>query len=253
MQTFGMILIPAGECLVGDDDPDYLVTNYGWPDLTKPGMISRAEWFKKQHETPSRTVWVDSYWIEVHPVTNGQYSKFVSAGGYQTRDFWDDEGWEWVQHYNISCPDPRTNWRAPDRALHPIAGVNWFEAFAYAKWAGKRLPTAEEWECAARGYDRRIWPWGSDWEPDYLNSTESRINDTTPVGSFPKGKSPFGCYDMAGNVDEWTIDTVHSDNRGLKRGGTWRTPGWHCRCSHRCGSSKEHRNPTIGFRCCSNG
>lgn len=250
MHTSDMIKIQAGACIIGEDDPISVIRNYGWNDLQEDELsISREVWFRKQHEIPCRIVWVDSFWIDINPVTNGQYAEFVKSGGYETEAFWDEQGWEWVQRYNIREPDARTHWNNPHRVLHPVAGVNWFEASAYAKWADKRLPIAEEWEKAARGTDGRVWPWGNIWKPENLNSLESGINDTTPVGGFPAGRSPYGCYDMAGNVDEWIIDTIFDDNRGLKRGGTWHTPGWHCRCSHRCGADKYHRNPTTGFRC----
>jgi len=97
--------------------------------------------------------------------------------------------------------------------------------------------------------DGRIFPWGNYWDASRLNSYEGGVWNTAPVGSFESGISPCGCHDMAGNVNEWTVDLLFDDERGLMRGGTWSTRGWHCRCSHRCGSGKLHRNPTIGFRC----
>ncbi len=192
---------------------------------------------------------MDSFWIARFPVTNAEDGQFVAAGGYVTPAWWDPEGWAWVQEGGVREPDSRSHGAAPQRARHPVVGVTWWEAMAYARWAGHRLPTADEWEKAARGTDGRVWPWGDAWDPSKLNSREQGRQETTPVGSFPAGRSPYGCDDMAGNVDEWTTDPRHADTRGLKRGGTWNTPGWHCRCSHRCGSRKDHRNPTIGFRC----
>lgn len=245
-----MVFVPAAECIIGEDNPCEVIRGLGWNDLEEGELsISRREWFAKQHETPRRRMFIPGFYIDVFPVTNEEYIRFVDDGGYHRQELWDEEGWMYIRQYGIASPDSRGNCRDPERGRRPVCGVNWYEASAYAGWVGKRLPTSYEWERAARGTDGRTFPWGNYWDASRLNSYERGLCDTTPVGSFESGISLCGCHDMSGNVNEWTVDLLFDDERGLMRGGTWSTRGWHCRCSHRCGSGKLHRNPTIGFRC----
>jgi len=144
------------------------------------------------------------FYIDRYPVTNAEYKKFVEATG---------------------APEP-THWRRgtwPEgKADHPVVNVTWEQAAAYAEWAGKRLPTEEEWEKAARGTDGREWPWGSTFDPSRCNTNESGIWDTTPVGKYsPAGDSPYGAADMAGNVWEWIGGKPSPLRMPLRRFLTW--------------------------------
>ena len=133
-------------------------------------------------------MYLDAYAIDRYPVTNAQYKKFIDEKGYTP-----PPGWHGDQY-----PSGKAN--------HPVLYVTWHDAQAYAEWAGKRLPTEAEWEKAARGTDGRLWPWGNDWREGHCNCAENKTDDTTPVGIFPAGRSPYGVDDMAANVWEWCAD-----------------------------------------------
>ncbi len=141
---------------------------------------------------------LDAYWIGKHEVTNRQFAAFVQATGYQA------EG-NWRQSFK------------PGLENHPVVSVSWYDAQAYCRWAGLRLPTEAEWEKAARGLDGRLYPWGDTWDAQKCNNRDLKRPDllarmasvhngrgTLPIGSFPEGASPFGLLDAAGNVFEWT-------------------------------------------------
>lgn len=161
--------------------------------------------FAKPHEKPGRIVHLPGYFIDHHPVTNRQFRSFVRDGGYSRSELWPPEGWAWIQSEKIQGPAgwAHRDFRGED---HPAAGVSWYEADAYARWAGKRLPTEAEWEKAARGGDRRRFPWGNDFPDTSLANFDNVEGHTTPVGSYPDGASPFGLTDMAGNVNNWCLD-----------------------------------------------
>jgi formylglycine-generating enzyme required for sulfatase activity len=133
--------------------------------------------------------------------------------------------------------------------MHPVIYVSFFGAHAYARWAGKLLPTEQEWEKAARGTDGRIYPWRNEFRADFCNAGFN-INHTTPVYQFHQGESPYGCYDMAGNVWEWT-SSIYDKDKDIRvlRGGTWFNFQDNCRCASRNRSRPTERDETVGFRC----
>jgi iron(II)-dependent oxidoreductase len=128
--------------------------------------------------------------------------------------------------------------------------VTWFGADAYAKWADKRLPAEQEWEKAARGTDGRIYPWGNKFDINKSNTYESGIKGTTLVDKYSEGVSPFGCYDMAGNVWEWT-DSWYDEKKGgkVRRGGSWGNTQNNARSAYRTWSYPGSRLLPTGFRC----
>ncbi len=141
-------------------------------------------------EHPQHSVYLDAFWIMQTEVTNAQYAKCVAAGA-------------------CGAPD-NSRWQDAAYADHPVTAVDWNQASAYARWAGGRLPTEAEWEKAARGTDGRTYPWGNEAPAASLANCCAFVNDTTPVGSYPAGASPYGALDMAGNVWEWTADWYDS-------------------------------------------
>lgn len=173
-------------------EAEALLTEAQWQELQAMVLIPAGgfvmgtdrEMANKQDQ-PRHRVFLPAYKIDKHPVTNAEYARFVAETGHRPPLNWD----------NGRIP--------PGKALHPVTMVSWFDAKAYAEWAGKRLPTEAEWEKAARGDDGRRWPWGNHMDPARLN-TYYQIGDTTPVTRFEQGASPYGVLDMAGNVTEWT-------------------------------------------------
>ncbi|MFQ5900364.1 MAG: formylglycine-generating enzyme family protein [Thermodesulfobacteriota bacterium] len=177
-----MAYIPAGEFLMGtsedlEEDPFY---KYGF---NKPFYADA---------TPAHKVFVDAYYIDIYEVSNEQYAKFVKATGYRAPSVL----WKGRNIY----PEGKAN--------YPVTGVNWYDASEYCKWMGKRLPAEAEWEKAARGDDGRIYPWGNDFSYEKANLSTSPLvpGGTKEVDSYKEWRSPYGLYNMAGNVWEWTTD-----------------------------------------------
>lgn len=172
-----------------------------------PFLCGRSErdLFAERAEQPAREVVLGAYWIDAHPVTNGRYRVFVEAGGYGERRWWSAAGWAWKEQAGVRGPmsfDQPALWDD----LQPVAGVSWYEASAYCAWAGRRLPTGAEWEKAARGTDGRRFPWGDALPRPELCNFDGTLGRTTPIGRYPAGVSPYGVWDMAGNVNNWVRD-----------------------------------------------
>ncbi len=189
------------------------------------------------------------YKIDVYPVTNERYSRFKADDGYNNKEHWSPEGWQWREKNNITQPKywDDSNWNEPDQ---PVMGVSWYEAEAFAKWEGKRLPTEEEWERTARGTGGRKYPWGEEFDEEKCNSFESELRRTTPVTRYPNGISQDGCYDMAGNVWEWT-NSWDDESKKYKvlRGGSWYNISDFVRCANRNFYDPYDRSHAFGFRC----
>ena len=236
-----MLLVPAGYFQMGTSQ-------------TEINELQQLVNFKPSwcaDEEPQRGVYLNAFYMDETPVTCREYKKFLDA------------------NRGIAVP---ANWDrlrrdfAPQFVDHPVTFVSWDDAAAYAKWAGKRLPTEAEWEKAARGTDERRFPWGRVWEASRCNTKEGKVGGTTPVyqyGNF--GASPYGVLDMAGNVWEWCADWYEEDYyahgptqnpRGptesdwrVLRGGAWDTSMDYARCGSRDYIVPDEGYATVGFRC----
>ena len=234
------------------------------------------------NERPRHQVSLAPFWIDVTPVTNGQFLDFVEAGGYQRRELWGAEGWRWLEEADVVAPKHWAKasdvWMTrtmdlirpldPDR---PVCHVCYYEAEAYARFAGKRLPTEAEWETAA-SWDpstgsSRAYPWGNEpWTPELANLDQTAF-DTAPVGAYPRNVSPIGSYGMIGDVWEWTAsdfggypgfeafpyseysEAFFGSEYKVLRGGSWATRPGAVRATFRNWDYPIRRQIFSGFRC----
>jgi gamma-glutamyl hercynylcysteine S-oxide synthase len=226
------------------------------------------------NEQPRHWVELADYAIDATPVTCGQYQQFMQAGGYSEPQWWSEAGWAWLQASPAPIGQPYYWQPELARSSHPVCGVSWYEADAYARFCGKRLPTEAEWEKAARwdGSASQTLPWGDHW-PDCQPANLSGLGaallpGTTPVQAFPSGRSPTGLWDCLGNVWEWTdswfegypgfesfpyqgYSEVYFDRaHRVLRGGSWATRPWSIRASFRNWYHPWTRVIFAGFRTC---
>ncbi|OHB71596.1 MAG: hypothetical protein A2W23_02050 [Planctomycetes bacterium RBG_16_43_13] len=179
-------------------------------------------------------VFVKPFFIDKYEVTNAQYKLFIDATNHKPPQSWKDG-------------------KIPKgKELFPVTDVIYNDALSYASWAGKRLPTEEEWEKAARGIDGRIYPWGNKFISKNLNYSakeQSILSKLRSVGSYPEGVSPYGCYDMAGNAAEWTISQDKWGKFKLRGGSYLDVPEFCTTYTSILLSSSENTSKGIGFRC----
>jgi formylglycine-generating enzyme required for sulfatase activity len=278
--TEGMVLLPGGEPLLGDDS---------------------GEGYAADGEGPARRVRLEPFWIDACVVSNADFAAFIAATGYVTEA--ERFGWSFVFAGLLPDDFPPTraavgapwwrqvegaDWRHPegpqsgidDRGHHPVVHVSWHDAAAYCRWAGKRLPTEAEWEYAARGgLESRRYPWGDQLRPDgvhrlnvwqgefpRLNTAEDGYVGTAPVDAFPP--NGYGLYNTAGNVWEWCVDwfspTFYSEGprdnpvgplsgqAKVIRGGSYLCHRSYCfryRVAARNSNTPDTSAGNIGFRC----
>lgn len=204
----------------------------------------------REDQKPLHYVYTSAYFIDRLEVSNAQYAEFMKATGHPAPAFWEDE-----------------RFNRPDQ---PVVGVSWFDAMAYARWKGGRLPTEAEWEKAARGNDTRLYPWGGKWALGFhlffvnVYGVEDNYPFTAPVDYYESGASPFGLLNMAGNVWEWCLDWYQKDYYRISpeldpegpgpgkmkvvRGGSWANPLSGVQITRR-GRNRPHiKNTLYGFR-----
>jgi ergothioneine biosynthesis protein EgtB len=247
-----MVEIPAGPFRQGNDSLDAL-----------------------DNEGPSHGVDVATYWIDRYPVTQNEFLSFMQANGYQEPCWWSADGWDWKEGQGITQP---LYWlgQGEDETLYqnyPVCGVSAYEADAYCRFVGKRLPTEAEWEKAAAWgpnvMQSHPYPWGEQLPSDRTCNFYPRLGQPSPVNAYPQGQSAYGCYDLLGNVWEWTATVFapypnfqsypysgysaayfDGQHRVLK-GGSWATRPWALRNSFRNWYHPNVRQILAGFRCAS--
>ncbi len=264
-------------------------------DSTVMAFVPAGEFFMgssqgengESDERPQRKIFVSAFWMDLYEVTNQQYRQFIHETGHAQ-----------PTHDNPALRLWTNNAPVPGSESHPVVNVSWYDAVAFCQWAGKRLPTEAEWEKAARGTDARRYPWGNDWNFTLSNSASfwagrtiefRNLEDwqkfwlkgegseivqdrgvkgqvlTLPVGTYPHGISPYGLFDVTGNVSEWVADWYDpyyylkgppSDPEGpehgiLKsiRGGSWLKPASSLRLTYRDYGQPDSRLSGAGFRC----
>lgn len=234
----GMVLVPAGSFLMGSDP--------------------RKDRAAGPQEQPQHQVYLDAFMIDRFEVSNVEYLRFVLGTGADWPKFW------------------RENPFPEKAALHPVINVSWYEADSFCRWAGKRLPTEAEWEKAARGADGRIFPWGNEpagWIKSNIAHPGSKRGFKYPplanINRYDKGASPYGAYQMAGNVSEWVSDWFDpeyyrqgydrnplgpkSGELKVFRGGSWNEDPEVARSAGRNAGPPDRESYLTGFRCAKSG
>ncbi|MFN2427678.1 MAG: ergothioneine biosynthesis protein EgtB [Candidatus Binatia bacterium] len=259
--ALGEVFVPAGPFTMGTDDRTAAYDN----------------------ERPAHEVELASFWIDVAPVTNATWLRFVEDGGYCRHDLWTAEGWRWLREARVEHPaqwirNADGSWSerafgrvAPLDDRQPVVHVCWHEAAACAQWLGKRLPTEAEWEKAAawdleRSVPRR-YPWGDTPPTPERANLDQRNFAPAQVGALPRGRSYFGCHQMLGDVWEWTssdflpypgfrpfpypeYSQMHFGSRHkVLRGGAWATPSIAIRNTFRNWDLPQRRQIFAGLRC----
>lgn len=237
------ILIPDDTHSNPETPPDMIYVPEGYFQMGSDG-----EGF--EDEKPSHLVYTAGFFIDKYEVSNAQYEEFVKAIGHPRPRYWDDE--------RFNKPD------------HPVVGVSWLDAVAYATWKNRRLPTEAEWEKTARGGDARIFPWGGKFDKGvfffFANvfGADDGFSYTAPVNYHQGGASPYGALNMAGNVWEWCVDWYDKDyyrfgpemnpagpesgKARILRGGSWVNDIDGVRSTRRAHNDPDVRNDMYGFR-----
>ena len=256
-----MVHVPEGAFVMGTDDRVWALDN---------------ERFAHEVDLPG-------FYLDKTLVTNRVYAEFVEDGGYERKELWDPEGWAWIKEEEIFAPkhwyqpEPHSWWTErygfdePVAMNAPVMHVSWYEADAYARWSGKRLPMEAEWEKAAswdpKSGTKRLYPWGDDPPTRELANLDQLAFGPAEVGAYPKGASAYGALGMIGDVWEWTASALTAypgfeafpyreysevffdDGYKVLRGGSWATRPGAIRNTFRNWDFPNRRQLFCGFRC----
>jgi formylglycine-generating enzyme required for sulfatase activity len=254
----GMLAIPAAKAIVGSTPQEREQAYQDYRRTSGHDSARRGKWFAREEER--HAVNLPAYRIDQTPVTNAAYAEFVDDTGREAPHVdaatWKKQGF--IQKYDTQVA--RFNWRGkrppPGREDHPVVLVTWQDAHDYCAWRGavvgqpRRLPTHHEYEKAARGAGGVVYPWGNSFDASKLNSQVEGPVDTTPVGSYPQGKSPYGMLDAAGNVFQWTSTPwPHRKNTMTVKGSAWDDYGGLGRGAAQHGRRRWVHHAIVGFRC----
>ena len=257
--------IPPGEFIIGSDraERDFAYNLSAQSVADTKSDIAAAEtklresgWFDR--ETPRKTTSLPGFCLSRNLVTNAEYQEFVRVTNYQTPGIseadYQEQGFL-VHPYTKAKEFLWTNDTYPSNtAQHPVVLVSYQDALAYADWKGKqtgatyRLPTAEEWEKAARGTDGKYFPWGNDWQEDATNTGDSGIDYTSAIATFPMSKSVYGVEDMAGNVFEYTSTLMQQGDLAVMKGCSWDDLPGFCRAAYSHTRPVDSKHILFGFR-----
>ncbi|HEU5130765.1 MAG TPA: SUMF1/EgtB/PvdO family nonheme iron enzyme, partial [Pyrinomonadaceae bacterium] len=279
---FDVVMTPLPQPVTAIEGMAEIEGGLFWLGYDRAGA-NRSYDFSFDNEKPAHQVFMQDYALDKALVSNGDFLEFINDGGYQNFRWWFSEGWAAVNGEQWRAPlyweQHDSEWMIRDfgglhpatsKSNEPVSHVSFFEASAYAKWAGKRLPTEAEWEKAAcydaRRNVRTAFPWG-DTDPTSGNTNlfENGFWSVAPIGAFPEGANANGCHQMIGDVWEWTTSDYvpfpgfksefdeYNDkwfvNQKVLRGGSFATPQVHIRATYRNFFHANERWMLSGFRC----
>jgi formylglycine-generating enzyme required for sulfatase activity len=250
-----MVLVAAGQYIAGSTPEERAAAYDAYLETAGHDTAREKKWF--EGEDDRHVTILPAFRIDLMPVTQVEYDEFVTAklalAPAIDQATWQAQGF--IQDYSVV---ERFVWREgrppTGREDHPVVLVTWQEAEAYCTWRGKllgeqrRLPSEAEFEKAARGDNGMAYPWGNTFDADKLNSAVKGPRDTTPVGQFVEGKSPYGMLDAAGNVFQWT-STKFKEGQMTVKGSAWEDFGGVGRGASRHGRPVGARHVIVGFRC----
>ena len=254
-----MVVIPAGRYVAGSTPEERAAAYDDYQATAKRDVARENHWFDREEER--HVAQLPAFRIDLLPVTQAEYAEYVATGKVKapTMDAatWRAQGFSQDYEVEVRRYVWRDNRPPPGREDHPVVLVSWRDAAGYCAWRGHRLPTAAEYEKAARGDNGLAYPWGNTFDAARLDSAVAGPRDTEAVGNFPGGASPFGVLGMAGNAFEWTATPWREPGASVTepatkmtvKGSAWDDFGGVGRGASGHGRAVDARHVIVGFRC----